>query len=219
MSTETNRTGEECPVCGEGCLTSHIRKNEVEYGGQLRALDLHYSTCDYCQSDIAGNAEAKLNARAMTAFKKEVDGLLSGAEIKRFRDIYDLTQDTCASLFGGGVVAFSRYENDDIMQSRQMDRLLRLCIQAPENIHRMAELSNTKLSTATYVAIRKARHESNYWKSMIDIATKAFDKPFTMQHQKLPKSTANDNVFTYYGKSKSSVIEQQKFEIPEEMAA
>jgi HTH-type transcriptional regulator / antitoxin MqsA len=37
-----------------------------------------------------------------------------------------MTQGQAARLFGGGPVAFSKYENDDVAQSESMDNLLRL---------------------------------------------------------------------------------------------
>jgi HTH-type transcriptional regulator/antitoxin MqsA len=37
-----------------------------------------------------------------------------------------MTQGQAAKLFGGGPVAFTKYENDDVMQSEAMDTLLRL---------------------------------------------------------------------------------------------
>ena len=70
--------------------------------------------------------EGKLNKRGIMAFRKSVDGLLTGAEICALREKYKLTQSHAAKLFGGGPVAFSKYENDDVAQSEAMDNLLRL---------------------------------------------------------------------------------------------
>lgn len=70
--------------------------------------------------------EGKLNKRGIMAFRKSVDGLLTGAEICALRDKYHLTQGQAARLFGGGPEAFSKYENDDVAQSEAMDNLLRL---------------------------------------------------------------------------------------------
>jgi HTH-type transcriptional regulator/antitoxin MqsA len=64
--------------------------------------------------------------RAIQAFKKQVDGLLCGVEIAAIRKQYGLSQDQAARLCGGGPVAFSKYENDDVVQSESMDSLLRL---------------------------------------------------------------------------------------------
>lgn len=119
-------TKELCPICGEGHVTDHVDQVESEYKGHKKLLPLHYRLCDACHSDFAGPAEGKLNKRAIMAFRKSVDGLLTGAEITALRAKYQLTQAQAARLFGGGPVAFSKYENDDVAQSEAMDTLLRL---------------------------------------------------------------------------------------------
>lgn len=119
-------TNELCPICGEGHVTSHVEHVESEYKGQKAMVPLHFQVCDTCHSDFAGAPESKLNKRAIMAFRKSVDGLLTGAEVAALRKHYDLTQDQAAKLFGGGPVAFSKYENDDVSQSESMDSLLRL---------------------------------------------------------------------------------------------
>jgi len=76
-------------------------------------------------------AESKQNKRIVMAFRKQVDGLLTGDEITALRKQYQLTQAQAAKLFGGGPVAFSKYENDDVAQSEAMDTLLRLIRRSP----------------------------------------------------------------------------------------
>ena len=119
-------TKELCPICGEGHVTSCVDQIEHEYKGQKAMLPLHYQVCDVCTSDFAGMEESRLNKRAVLAFRKSVDGLLTGDEIRALRDKYKLTQGQAAKLFGGGPVAFSKYENDDVAHSEAMDTLLRL---------------------------------------------------------------------------------------------
>ena len=119
-------TKELCPICGEGHVTSHVEMVESEYKGQTKLLPSHYRLCDACHADFAGAPEGKVNKRGIMAFRKSVDGLLKGAEICALRDKYKLTQAQAAKLFGGGPVAFSKYENDDVSQSESMDSLLRL---------------------------------------------------------------------------------------------
>ena len=117
---------ELCSICGEGHVTNHVDQVESEYRGQKTSVPLHYQLCDTCHSDFAGAKEGKLNKRAIMAFRKSVDGLVTGAEICALREKYKLTQAQAARLFGGGPVAFSKYENDDVSQSESMDSLLRL---------------------------------------------------------------------------------------------
>lgn len=119
-------TQEPCPLCGEGHVTEQVQEVETEYRGHKTMLPLHYKLCDHCLSDFAGAEEGRRNKRAMQAFRKRIDGLLTGTEITALRKQYGLTQVQAARLFGGGPVAFSKYENDDVAQSEAMDTLLRL---------------------------------------------------------------------------------------------
>ena len=117
---------ELCPICGKGHVSSQVEMAESEYKGRKAMVPLHYQLCDVCHSDFAGVKEGKLNKRGVMAFRKSVDGLLTGDEICALRGKYKLTQGQAAVLFGGGPVAFSKYENDDVSHSEAMDMLLRL---------------------------------------------------------------------------------------------
>ncbi|HQN47655.1 MAG: type II toxin-antitoxin system MqsA family antitoxin [Acidovorax sp.] len=122
---------ELCPICGEGHVTASVQMVEYEYKGHRAELPSHYKQCDTCTSDFAGMAESKQNKRIVMAFRKQVEGLLTGDEITALRKQYQLTQAQAAKLFGGGPVAFSKYENDDVAQSEAMDTLLRLIRRSP----------------------------------------------------------------------------------------
>jgi HTH-type transcriptional regulator/antitoxin MqsA len=128
-----------CPICGAGHVTDHVEQVEAEYKGHKGQVPSHYQLCDACGSDFAGAAEMRANKRAVMAFRKQVDGLLSGAEITALRDRYKLNQKQAARLFGGGPVAFSKYENDDVAHSEAMDKLLRLVLRSEEAFWALVE--------------------------------------------------------------------------------
>ena len=132
-------TQELCPLCGEGHVTLQVEQVENEYKGQKALLPQHFKQCNHCGSDFAGAAEAKLNKRALMAWRKQVDGLLTGREITALRTQYKLTQAQAAQLFGGGPVAFSKYENDDVAQSEAMDTLLRVVRRSAEAFRALLE--------------------------------------------------------------------------------
>ena len=121
---------EICPICCEVHLTDHVDQVEAEYNGHTGKVPLHYQLCDVCMSDSAGAVQMRANKRGMVAFRKQVDRLLSGAEILALRKRYGLNQQQAARLFGGGPVAFSKYENDDVTHSEAMDKLLRLVLRS-----------------------------------------------------------------------------------------
>jgi HTH-type transcriptional regulator/antitoxin MqsA len=120
-----------CPICAEGVLEPQQVTEHVEYKGHDAELALAYSICTACGSEQSDAAQLRANKRAMVAFKKRVDGLLTGAEVRRLRKQLNLSQEDAARVFGGGPVAFSKYEADDVAQSAAMDKLLRLAAEMP----------------------------------------------------------------------------------------
>lgn len=115
-----------CPLCGEGVLTPKEDRLETEYAGRKGTVTLRYTECAACGSEITGEDDSRANKRAVLAFRKSVDGLLSGVEIRTIREHYGITQDQAARLFGGGPKAFSKYESGDVAQAVSMDKLLRV---------------------------------------------------------------------------------------------
>jgi len=122
---------EQCAICGEGHLHNTVETNSVTYKETTKDLPLYGSTCDVCGSEQANAVDMRNNKRVMQAFKKEVDGLLTGAEICDARKYLEINQQQAANIFGGGKVAFSKYENDDVNQSDAMDKLIRVAKAVP----------------------------------------------------------------------------------------
>lgn len=141
MVIEMTVSGERCPICGQGHLVEATEFNMVEYGGRTTSLPMLYSVCDVCGSDQSDAAQTRANKRAMIAFRKQVAGLLTGAEVRALRERLGLNQTQAARIFGGGPVAFSKYENDDVAQSEAMDRLLRVAGEVPGALACLGRLS------------------------------------------------------------------------------
>lgn len=138
---------DNCLICGEGQLEPKTAKHHVEYQGAARDIDLFYSVCTFCGSEQSDAIQMRENKRAMTRFKKEVDGLLTGLQVRQTRESLDISQAEAARIFGGGPVAFSKYEADDITQSEGMDKLLRVAMAVPEAyayLKSMADLPTEK---------------------------------------------------------------------------
>lgn len=62
---------ELCPVCGEGRLTNHTEKVERNYNGVTGLVDLQFSVCSSCESEIATDKQMKANVNAMRTFKEK----------------------------------------------------------------------------------------------------------------------------------------------------
>ena len=133
-----------CPICGEGHLQHCIGTNDVEYKGKTTGLEMHYSVCDSCGSEQASAAQLRANKRAMIAFRKHVDGLLMGVEVRALRERLGISQAMAARIFGGGPVAFSKYESDDVAQSEAMDKLLRLVDAVPSAYAHLVQVAGVE---------------------------------------------------------------------------
>ncbi len=121
-----------CPLCEAGNLHVRSELTEVEYRDRKVMLDSYYAVCDACGAEQVTAEQARQNKRATMAFRKACDGLLTGAEVRSIRELLHITQGQAAQIFGGGPVAFSKYESDDVAQSSAMDKLLRVAVGVPD---------------------------------------------------------------------------------------
>lgn len=146
-----------CSICGEGQLSEQMSKNAVTYKGETAELDSFFAVCDVCGVEQADAHHLRNNKRQMIAFRKQVDGLLSGSQVTALRERLGITQAQAAEIFGGGPTAFSKYESDDVAQSEAMDKLLRLAhdIHAFHALKEIAGVEDFRLiSHATWKVIK-----------------------------------------------------------------
>lgn len=185
-----------CPICGEGHLHAQVSANEVKYKGHTGSVALHYSICDACESEQAGGVEMRLNKREVMAFRKQIDGLLSGLEIRALRDRLGINQAEAAKIFGGGPVAFSKYENDDVAQSEPMDKLLRAADAVPATFEWLASFASEP-EIARHAQIRRFEQ----WRASVMklvMPVPSFDRPTIRASQAATvtlHASANDHCF------------------------
>jgi HTH-type transcriptional regulator/antitoxin MqsA len=153
MELPMTKTPATCPFCDEGQLVERVEKNPVEHKGVARELDLLYSVCSACGGELSDASQIRKNKRLMTAFKKEVDGLLTGAEVRGIREMLGISQIEATKIFGGGPVAFSKYESDDINQSEGMDKLLRVAQAVPQAYAHLRRLAGLPASSARVTTV------------------------------------------------------------------
>ena len=115
-----------CKACGEGILTQQNRIREIPYKDTILKVKEVLFECEECGAQPSTTSLMRDHRRAITAAKKQYDELLSGQEIRKIRDDLGIDQSEAHQLFGGGPTAFSKYENNDVIQSESMDTLLRL---------------------------------------------------------------------------------------------
>jgi len=144
-------------MCGNDDL--HLDESEklVKIEGTEVNVPFHLHWCEACGSEIALNEDLRFNARAMRQARKKHYGFLTGEEVRIIRKQLGLSQEQAAQLFGGGPVAFSKYENDEVTQSEAMDRLIWLVGSFPELVRLIAAHVNVALPEQAGVVLEKRR--------------------------------------------------------------
>ncbi len=135
-----------CDICGVGTL--HVRRTsqDIEYRGVLGRVRTLFSECDTCGSETADAKQVLENRRELIRLKKSIDRIPLGSEIAAMRKRHSLTQQDAAKMFGGGPVAFSKYENDDLIPDAAMCNLLYLALNVPGVVSSLAAKSGIELA-------------------------------------------------------------------------
>lgn len=123
-----------CPTCGAAELIRGTRDLDYVYKGEctkIAAVSGEY--CPACSESILDSHESKRVMDHMRAFSKQVNAaIVDPAFIASVRKKLQLDQKTAAEIFGGGVNAFSRYENGKTKPPLALVKLLRLLDKHPE---------------------------------------------------------------------------------------
>ncbi|MDD4998187.1 MAG: type II toxin-antitoxin system MqsA family antitoxin [Syntrophales bacterium] len=126
---------QKCPICGQGVLKKKTVTETFEYKGNTKTIPGYVTySCPECGESIVDNNTIKESGRILKNFQREVDGLLTGDEIKAIRRKLDLTQEQLAQIIGGGLKSLARYESGKICQSKGMDNLLRILDAYPDTL-------------------------------------------------------------------------------------
>lgn len=122
----------KCPVCESDQLVQIEENVPLTAGDFVREMVMHATECQSCGCSFYTSDQERFNKRQRLAFRKQVEGLLPGEQIRAIRQRHNLTQKQAAEIFGGGPVAFAKYEADDVAQSQAMDRLIRVFDEIPD---------------------------------------------------------------------------------------
>jgi putative zinc finger/helix-turn-helix YgiT family protein len=119
-----------CPFCGH----DHTKQIEVprvvrdvrtraEYN--MLAVEME---CDDCHERFVTPAQSDENDVRLADAKGLAIGAPTREAIRRLRNRWAITQEEAGTLFGGGKVAFCKYENGTIVPTQSMARLLALAV-------------------------------------------------------------------------------------------
>ena len=124
----------KCPVCGAAELIHDTRDLPYTYKGESTTIPtVTADFCPACDESITDLAESERVMREMQAFNKQVNAaIVDPAFIIHVRKKLDLGQREAAEIFGGGINAFSRYENGKTKPPLALVKLLKLLDRHPD---------------------------------------------------------------------------------------
>ncbi|WP_339488821.1 type II toxin-antitoxin system MqsA family antitoxin [Pseudomonas sp. EL_65y_Pfl2_R95] len=124
----------KCPVCGAAHLVRDSRDVPYTYKSETTVVTkVTGDFCPACGESVLDAAESDRVMREMRAFSKQVNANIVDPDfIARVRKKLVLDQREAAEIFGGGVNAFSRYENGKTKPPLALVKLLRLLDHHPE---------------------------------------------------------------------------------------
>lgn len=122
------------PVCGAAELVHDTRDLPYTYKGEpttIAAVTADF--CPACAESITGMVESERVMREMQAFNKQVTAaIVDPVFITSVRKKLKLDQREAAETFGGGVNAFSRYENGKTKPPLALVKLFKLLDRHPD---------------------------------------------------------------------------------------
>lgn len=124
----------KCPVCGAQALIHDTRDLPYTYKGETTVIAaVTGDFCPACAESVLDAAESNRVMREMRAFSKQVNAaIVDPVFITNVRKKLDLDQREAAEIFGGGVNAFSRYENGKTKPPLALVKLLKLLDRHPD---------------------------------------------------------------------------------------
>lgn len=124
----------KCPVCGEAEVIHDTRDLPYTYKGESTVIAaVTGDFCPACAESILDLAESERVMREMRTFAKQVNAAtVDPAFIASVRKKLALDQREAAEIFGGGVNAFSRYENGKTRPPLALVKLFKVLDRHPD---------------------------------------------------------------------------------------
>lgn len=124
----------KCPSCGAAELVHDRRDLPYRYKSESTVIsEVTGDYCPACGEAVLDAVESARTSAAMLEFNKQVNAsIVDPAFIARVRKKLALDQREAAEIFGGGVNAFSRYENGNTKPPRALVKLFKVLDRHPE---------------------------------------------------------------------------------------
>ncbi len=124
----------KCPVCGAAELIHDSRDLPYTYKGQTTVIpEVTGEFCPACDEVILNREHGDRYSELIGGFHRQVNAAFVDPDyIARVRKKLDLDQRQAAEIFGGGVNAFSRYENGKTKPPLALVKLFKLLDRHPD---------------------------------------------------------------------------------------
>ncbi|MGO9774574.1 MAG: type II toxin-antitoxin system MqsA family antitoxin [Roseiarcus sp.] len=124
----------KCPSCAAAELIHDTRDIQHAYKGEVTIIPaVTGDFCPACDELVLDAAESTRVSAAMLEFNKQVNAsIVDPGFIAGVRKKLALDQREAAEIFGGGVNAFSRYENGKTKPPLALVKLLKVLDRHPE---------------------------------------------------------------------------------------
>jgi len=124
----------KCPVCGAAELVRDTRDTPYTYKGESTVIsELTGDYCPACAEVVLDMDEAERFGQRIREFNRQVNAAIVDPQfIAGVRKKLKLDQREAAELFGGGVNAFSRYENGKTKPPLALVKLFKMLDRHPD---------------------------------------------------------------------------------------
>ena len=124
----------KCPSCGAAKMMQDTRDMPYTYKGESTTIPrVRGDFCLDCDESILDASESHRTMELMMAFSKQVNAAFVDPDfIASVRKKLALDQREAGEIFGGGVNAFSRYENGKTQPPLALVKLLKVLDRHPE---------------------------------------------------------------------------------------
>lgn len=124
----------KCPCCGAAELIHDTRDMPYIYKGQTNTIpSVTGDFCPACDEVVLNREHGDRYSELVGLFQRQVNAAyVDPGYIAKVRRKLDLDQRQAGELFGGGVNAFSRYENGKTKPPLALVKLLKLLDRHPD---------------------------------------------------------------------------------------
>jgi HTH-type transcriptional regulator/antitoxin MqsA len=137
-----------CPICSEGPIHEITRDRRLNINGNsISVPDDIITKCDHCGELFYTGSQAKVSDRRLADARRRQEGLLTSADIRRYRQSLELSQTQLESALGVGPKTVVRWENGTAVQSKALDDVLRLIALDPDNLRLLVHIRHAALAT------------------------------------------------------------------------